>query len=218
MDSFERLLWWLFAGSVGAKTRALVLYAIRDRPRNAWQLSQALGLDYTTVRHHLKVLESNRLIISEGNKYGKMYFVAEGMEQYWDLLGKILVPIIILIGIIVGIAASFALLEVPSYEPPYSFRYFVWSFLAFHVILSTVALVLLIALLFVYLRIYSETRARFALGLVIVLGALLLHGIFTYPLLLPTPRDFWIIPGPFFDSGDILMIIAYTVFLYLSLE
>ena len=132
--------------------------------------------------------------------------------------GKILVPIIILIGIIVGIAASFALLEVPSYEPPYSFRYFVWSFLAFHVILSTVALVLLIALLFVYLRIYSETRARFALGLGIVLGALLLHGIFTYPLLLPTPRDFWIIPGPFFDSGDILMIIAYTVFLYLSLE
>jgi DNA-binding transcriptional ArsR family regulator len=90
MDSFERLLWWLFAGSVGAKTRALVLYAIRDRPRNAWQLSQALGLDYTTVRHHLKVLESNRLIISEGNKYGKMYFVAEGMEQYWDLLERML--------------------------------------------------------------------------------------------------------------------------------
>src|SRR5438477_11055342 len=53
MDSFERLLWWLFAGSAGARTRALVLFDLRDRPKNAQQLSQSLHLDYTTVRHHL---------------------------------------------------------------------------------------------------------------------------------------------------------------------
>ncbi|MEM3804032.1 MAG: winged helix-turn-helix domain-containing protein [Conexivisphaerales archaeon] len=90
MDSFERLLWWLFAGSAGARTRALVLYAIRDQPRNAWQLAQSLGLDYTTVRHHLKVLESNRLIVSEGSKYGRVYFLAEGMEQHWQILEQLL--------------------------------------------------------------------------------------------------------------------------------
>lgn len=71
MDAFERLLWWLFAGSTGAKTRLLVLEAIKEQPRNAQQLSQLLRLDYTTVRHHLGVLEKNRLVLTEGDKYGK---------------------------------------------------------------------------------------------------------------------------------------------------
>lgn len=90
MDSFERLLWWLFAGSAGARTRALVLMSIRKEPRNAQQLSLALHLDYTTVRHHLRVLESNRLVLTEGEKYGKVYFVSENMEAHWDKLEAIL--------------------------------------------------------------------------------------------------------------------------------
>jgi DNA-binding transcriptional ArsR family regulator len=90
MDSFERLLWWLFAGSAGARTRALVLFSIRKEPRNAQQLSIALHVDYTTVRHHLKVLESNRLVLTEGDKYGKVYFVSENMEAHWDKLEAIL--------------------------------------------------------------------------------------------------------------------------------
>ncbi len=56
MDSFERILWWLFAGSTGAVTRLEVLQAIKEQPRNAQQLTQALQVDYTTVRHHLRVL------------------------------------------------------------------------------------------------------------------------------------------------------------------
>lgn len=90
MDSFERLLWWLFAGSAGARTRALVLFSLRKEPRNAQQLSLALHVDYTTVRHHLKVLESNRLVLTEGEKYGKVYFVSENMEAHWDKLEAIL--------------------------------------------------------------------------------------------------------------------------------
>ena len=90
MDSFERLLWWLFAGSAGAHTRALVLYSIRKEPRNAQQLCLALNVDYTTVRHHLKVLESNHLVLTEGDKYGKVYFVSENMEAHWDKLEAIL--------------------------------------------------------------------------------------------------------------------------------
>ena len=89
MDSFERLLWWLFAGSAGAATRKLVIFSIREEPRNAQQLSVALNLDYTTVRHHLKVLESNRLVITEGEKYGKVYFVSDSMEAHWDKLLEI---------------------------------------------------------------------------------------------------------------------------------
>ncbi len=90
MDSFERLLWWLFAGSTGAETRYLVLDTIKEQPRNAQQLSQILHLDYTTVRHHLRVLEQNRLIVTEGEKYGKLYFLSDVMEGNWPKLESII--------------------------------------------------------------------------------------------------------------------------------
>jgi DNA-binding transcriptional ArsR family regulator len=89
MDAFERLLWWLFAGSTGAQTRFQVLNAVREQPRNAQQLSQALSLDYTTIRHHLGVLEKNRLVLTEGDKYGKLYFLSELMEANWGKLETI---------------------------------------------------------------------------------------------------------------------------------
>jgi len=89
LDSFERLLWWLFAGSAGAATRTLVIFSIKEEPRNAQQLSIALELDYTTIRHHLKVLESNKLVLTEGEKYGKVYFVSDSMEAHWEKLQEI---------------------------------------------------------------------------------------------------------------------------------
>lgn len=90
MDSFERLLWWLFAGSAGARTRALVLFNLKEQPKNAQQLSQSLHLDYTTVRHHLRVLETNKIVLAEGDKYGRVYFVSEAMEAHWQMLEGIL--------------------------------------------------------------------------------------------------------------------------------
>jgi DNA-binding transcriptional ArsR family regulator len=90
LDSFERLLWWLFAGSAGAKTRALVLFSLKEQPKNAQQLSQSLHLDYTTVRHHLRVLEANKIVLAEGDKYGRVYFVSEVMEAHWATLEGIL--------------------------------------------------------------------------------------------------------------------------------
>lgn len=90
MDSFERILWWLFAGSTGAATRLEVLQAIKEQPRNAQQLTQALHVDYTTVRHHLRVLEQNRLVVTEGEKYGKLYFLSSEMEASWPKLEEIL--------------------------------------------------------------------------------------------------------------------------------
>jgi DNA-binding transcriptional ArsR family regulator len=90
LDSFERLLWWLFAGSAGAKTRALVLFSLKEQPKNAQQLSQSLHLDYTTVRHHLRVLETNKIVLAEGDKYGRVYFVSEVMEAHWTALEGIL--------------------------------------------------------------------------------------------------------------------------------
>ncbi len=90
MDSLERILWWLFAGSAGADTRTRVLRAIREQPRNAQQLAQALGLDYTTVRHHLRVMEKNGLITTTGDRYGKLYFLSGSMESHWEIFEVIL--------------------------------------------------------------------------------------------------------------------------------
>jgi DNA-binding transcriptional ArsR family regulator len=91
MDAFERLLWWLFAGSAGASTRLEVLRAIREQPRNAQQLAQLIQIDYTTARHHLGVLEKNRLVQTMGEKYGKLYFLSDVMDSNWGMLEKILI-------------------------------------------------------------------------------------------------------------------------------
>jgi len=86
MDALARLFWWLFKRSAGAPTRFQVLRAVKEQPRNALQLSQALNLDYTTIRHHLGILEKNRLVLTEGERYGKLYFVSEIMDANWGKL------------------------------------------------------------------------------------------------------------------------------------
>ncbi len=70
--------------------RARVLAAIRERPLNTLQLAQALHVDYTTVRHHLRVMMKNGLVVTSGEGYGKMYFLSPMMESHWGQLMAIL--------------------------------------------------------------------------------------------------------------------------------
>lgn len=90
MDSVQQLIWWLFQSSVGGPTRVRLVRALREEPRNAQQLSLALGLDYTTVRHHLRVLQRNHLLEARGERYGQVYFVAPSLESHWPALEEIL--------------------------------------------------------------------------------------------------------------------------------
>jgi DNA-binding transcriptional ArsR family regulator len=89
VDSFGRLLWWLFGSSVGAPVRGKVLLAIREEPRNAQQLAEVLGLDYTTIRHHLRVLLKNQVLVTSGPRYGQVYFLSTAMESHWEDLERI---------------------------------------------------------------------------------------------------------------------------------
>lgn len=89
VDSFGRVLWWLFGSSAGAATRARVVTALRTEPKNAQQLANELGLDYTTVRHHLKVLRQNFLIESTGEHYGQVYSISPSLEGRWAELESI---------------------------------------------------------------------------------------------------------------------------------
>jgi DNA-binding transcriptional ArsR family regulator len=91
MDAgLKRILWWLLAGSRGGENRARILLALRERPFNANQLGETLGLDYKTIRHHLKVLQENQVIMSSGaDKYGAVYLLTTPMEQNWPLFEEI---------------------------------------------------------------------------------------------------------------------------------
>jgi DNA-binding transcriptional ArsR family regulator len=79
----KRLLWWLIAGTRGGVNRARMIHILHQRPYNAHKLKEKLALDYKTVRHHLKVLEENDIITSQGGGYGTMYFLSSNMERHY---------------------------------------------------------------------------------------------------------------------------------------
>jgi DNA-binding transcriptional ArsR family regulator len=84
------LLGWLIAGTRGGLTRAKIIQALREAPQNANQLANLLKMDYRTIRHHLEVLEKNRLIVSAGEEYGTTYFLSPVMEENYALFEEIL--------------------------------------------------------------------------------------------------------------------------------
>lgn len=90
LGPMKRLLWWLLAGSRGGENRGRILLALRELPRNAHQLSEGLGLDYKTVRHHLKVLQENGVVAASGpDQYGAVYLLTPAMEAAMPVFDEI---------------------------------------------------------------------------------------------------------------------------------
>ena len=84
------LLGWLIAGTKGGVTRAKIIETLRENPQNANQLAKSLEMDYRTIRHHLGILQKNRMIISAGDGYGTTYFLSTEMEENYGLFEEIL--------------------------------------------------------------------------------------------------------------------------------
>ncbi|MCS7119699.1 MAG: winged helix-turn-helix domain-containing protein [Nitrososphaerota archaeon] len=84
------VLGWLIAGTRGGATRAQIIKALKESPKNANQLANLLGMDYRTIRHHLEVLEENKIITSAGGRYGLTYFLTQEMEENYALFEEIL--------------------------------------------------------------------------------------------------------------------------------
>jgi len=84
------LLGWLIAGTRGGLTRAKIIKALKETPQNANQLANLLGMDYRTIRHHLEVLEKNKIITLMGEGYGTTYFLSQMMEENYALFEEIL--------------------------------------------------------------------------------------------------------------------------------
>lgn len=85
----EAVLWYVFTGTRGGPNRLRILRAIQDRPRNANQLAELLGLDYTTIRHHLEVLRKHDIVGEAGDDYGAVYYPTEYAQQHWDIVEEI---------------------------------------------------------------------------------------------------------------------------------
>ncbi|MBW1723028.1 MAG: winged helix-turn-helix transcriptional regulator [Deltaproteobacteria bacterium] len=87
--TFRHLLMWLFKGTRGGVNRGRIIEALREEPMNTNQLRIKLDLDYRTVSHHLEVLEDNGLVTSAGDRYGKMYFVSQRLDEDIDLFEEV---------------------------------------------------------------------------------------------------------------------------------
>jgi hypothetical protein len=135
------------------------------------------------------------------------------------IVGKLWVPVVIFIGTLFGVISyeiAAATSRFPHFHPPGGPPAGPDIFLELHIILSTIGIALLVALIIVYARTYVKTKANFILGLLVFLFALLLQSLLTYPVILELETGFAI--EVFSPVADVFTIVAYTVFLYLSLE
>ncbi len=95
--AFQQLLWYLIAGTRGGLNRVRILDALRSEPHNAHQLSERLGLDYRTVRHHMDLLRRNGLVTQPaGDSYASPYFLSAVFEAnlsaFEEIREKVLHP------------------------------------------------------------------------------------------------------------------------------
>ena len=75
-----RVLWFVLGGARGGLNRARIINELRERPLNLNQIAVRLGVDYRTVVHHAEVLRANSLVVTEGGRYGEMYFLSPRLQ------------------------------------------------------------------------------------------------------------------------------------------
>ena len=84
MKHLDKILCLLINGKRGGKNRARIIKKLKERPYNVHQLSNELNLNYGTVRHHIRILEKNRIIKPTGDSYTKLYFLTDEMENNYE--------------------------------------------------------------------------------------------------------------------------------------
>jgi len=77
----EKALWYLLAGTRGGESRARIIRALDDRPRNANRLADELDLEYNTIWYHLDTLVDHDVVEEGDQEYGKLYFLSDRFER-----------------------------------------------------------------------------------------------------------------------------------------
>jgi DNA-binding transcriptional ArsR family regulator len=84
---FRSLMWYLLCGTRGGPNRQRLLEELRRSPANAHQLAALLGLDYRTIRHHLRILERNGAVYRPvGNAYATPYEISGSAAVYLETI------------------------------------------------------------------------------------------------------------------------------------
>ncbi|MFO8109747.1 MAG: PAS domain S-box protein [Thermoplasmata archaeon] len=89
MMNLKQELSYLMLGQQGGENRIKILEHIRERSYNINQLSNELGLNYRTIKHHIDILLEHDLIVSSGEGYGEVYFISPKLEKNYDVLKEI---------------------------------------------------------------------------------------------------------------------------------
>ncbi|MCR4368869.1 MAG: winged helix-turn-helix domain-containing protein [archaeon] len=92
IGAFRKNVWYLIGASRGGPMRARIIMNLLERPLNANQLTKKIGADYSTIRHHLEVLQKNNWITSGDEKYGVLFFPTftdEEKEEFAAILEKV---------------------------------------------------------------------------------------------------------------------------------
>jgi DNA-binding transcriptional regulator LsrR (DeoR family) len=85
--TFRSLMWYLLVGTRGGPNRRRILEELRRSPANAHQIASTLELDYRTVRHHLRLLEQNSVILrSVPHAYAPPYELSPYLAEHFDLV------------------------------------------------------------------------------------------------------------------------------------
>jgi len=85
----KQLLGWLITGTKGGKTRAQIIKSVKNNPQNANQLATQLKVDYKTIRHHLTILEKNKIVVPVGERYSTVYFLSPPIEENYAVFEEI---------------------------------------------------------------------------------------------------------------------------------
>lgn len=88
-QELKRVLWYVLGGARGGANRARIIHELSVRPLNLNQLAEKLGVDYRTVMHHAEVLKSNSLVVTQGDKYGAMYFLSPRLQAGMALFSEV---------------------------------------------------------------------------------------------------------------------------------
>ena len=85
----RRMLFFLLGGSRGGENRARIIRRIREKPSNMNQLAGDLGLQYKAIQHHVRILMTNSLLVTSGEKYGVIYSLTPWFQAHIDIFDQV---------------------------------------------------------------------------------------------------------------------------------
>jgi len=88
-SKLEMMLYYHLVATRGGKNRMYILKILMTRPMNINQIARKIGITYSGVLYHIKILEKNNLIIPFGEKYGTIYALSEQIEQNINLVNDL---------------------------------------------------------------------------------------------------------------------------------